>query len=220
MPKKRPLFDPAKLEALKRAHDAYNTNHVPYGSPEYNANLPRSRHLAELFHNAHIDIFEEPFESAWSQFWNGDYSSLDVLIQFLEEDPYFFRSGYMKEALLRRLSVLHLGGSRTVRLRKLCLWAVDSCARRDFRGYCTLASRIADKELVEAVARRLENPESPVRWRAQKMLHVISLNAAPDLRHIAEERLSGKPAHGSLRPWAGLPSGKDPAYTSTPPSTC
>lgn len=174
--RKSPLFDPAKLEALKNAHDAYNANHVPYWTEEYHRRLPRSMQLGEAFGRAHSEIFEKPFSSAWDAFWDDDYSKIDIVIQFLGENQVFFRSGYMKEAVLRKIKLDRLKPDQMRGLRSVIIGAIETCGRREFKRYCTMASRLADESLIESVKDRLISSDRNVQWRARRMLEVMEMN--------------------------------------------
>ena len=76
-------------------------------------------------------------EAAFPGFWDAE---LSAEIMFLEADPYFFRSGYRKEKILRRLKKAVLSDDEKERLRRVVLVQVASSSwRREFSEYARLA---------------------------------------------------------------------------------
>lgn len=71
----------------------------------------------------------------------------DVLIAYLERDPYAFRSGYTKEKILRRLKSAPLTALQKVRLRTMLLAQIQKPPRREIRDYCRLAIVLDEPEL-------------------------------------------------------------------------
>ena len=72
-----------------------------------------------------------------------DPEAIEIAIQFLEVDPYFFRSGYIKTDLLRRLKRASLTKSQQQRLRNVILARISGPDRRELRHYCRLAAALA-----------------------------------------------------------------------------
>lgn len=96
----------------------------------------------------------------------GDWSGLETLIGFLEADPFFFRSGYAKEKILKVVKRAPLDADQRARLREVCLAVVDGRDRREFRDYCRLAARLDGPELRTAIEARLAAGPEDVRRRA------------------------------------------------------
>jgi hypothetical protein len=63
--------------------------------------------------------FPGGYESAGIRILDGDQSAIESALQFLELRPYFFRSGYMRTALMRRLKRAPLTAPQATRLRQL-----------------------------------------------------------------------------------------------------
>jgi len=80
-----------------------------------------------------------------------DKELLEFVVCFFEVDPWFFRSGYLKQMLLTRLKRSELGAQNKRRLRAVLLDAVDRRGTREFKYYCRLAAAIADAGLVSAL---------------------------------------------------------------------
>ncbi|MFK7938735.1 MAG: hypothetical protein AB8B82_05105 [Roseovarius sp.] len=87
--------------------------------------------------------------------------------QYIDEDPYYFRSGYMLGALLQRVKRLELTQAEVVVLQHLVLRRIDTQALREFRRICRLIPRVHDpafqaqlitraKEAAPDIARRAE----------------------------------------------------------------
>ncbi len=92
------------------------------------------------------------------QLWEDDFLSrlrashreaIEDAILYLEVDPWYFRSGYLKERLIRRLKAAVLTEKDRERLRKV-IWKVASGKnRREWSNYCSLAVVVANAEMVE-----------------------------------------------------------------------
>jgi hypothetical protein len=77
----------------------------------------------------------------------GDAQSVESAVVFLEVDPLFHRSGYIKADLLRRLKRASLTAEQKNRLRKVIVARVQGPDSREFRHYARLAPMIADESL-------------------------------------------------------------------------
>jgi hypothetical protein len=95
---------------------------------------------------------------------------VNFAVEFLELDPLFFRSGYLKETLLDQLKVAPLTEADKTRLREVLIDAVLRRGRREFRRYCRLAVVLQNAELLEKVRELAQSSEHDVRSRARLML--------------------------------------------------
>jgi hypothetical protein len=91
---------------------------------------------------AYYPGFWEDFE----RLREGDASALETAIQFLEADPWFHRSGYAKEYLIRFVKRCELTDEQAARLRQVVMHAIETRDRREFRRYCRLAARVSSPE--------------------------------------------------------------------------
>jgi hypothetical protein len=91
-------------------------------------------------------------------------------VEFLELDPIFFRSGYLKEKFLDQLKVAPLTEADQTRLREVLIDAVLRRGRREFRRYCRLAVVLQNAELLERLQELAQSSEHDVRSRARLML--------------------------------------------------
>ena len=97
-------------------------------------------------------------------------SGIESAIVFLEEDPIFFRSGYLKANLLKILSRVELKNSQMARLRKVALAIVDKKDCREFRWYCRLACKVQSPELKNELQQRMNSEDNNIKRRARWML--------------------------------------------------
>jgi hypothetical protein len=67
------------------------------------------------------------------------------ILDFLEADPVFYGSGYMKEELLGALKKRSFQQHEAQRLRAIILNVVRKSDRREFRHYCRVATTVDDE---------------------------------------------------------------------------
>jgi hypothetical protein len=102
-----------------------------------------------------------------------DAEAIEGAIKFLEADPWFYRSGYIKEEFIRFLKRASLTDEQKVRLQKVLLVKVDSETRREFRAYCRLARVIETQEFCQELETRVHSSDEGVALRAQWMLAAL-----------------------------------------------
>jgi hypothetical protein len=122
---------------------------------------------------------------------------LEFVVCFLEVDPWFRDSGYLKEIFLTRLKRSDLDEETQERLRRVLLDAVARRGTREFKRYCRLAAVIADEELVSALEEAGESPKGAVASRARFMLGVVRQRQRE--RAATEVQDAGKPESSQLR---------------------
>jgi hypothetical protein len=172
----RPSF-PYELRA-REARDAHRAVHTTFAQLRRREDRNDPATVAWL---TAIARFREAVEAAYPPgFWDdvarlekGDVEALETAIQFLEADPYFDRSGYVKADLLRLIKRLPLTSEQAERLRAVVIDAVERRGGREFRAYCRLARRLDGPELREALSRQATSGDSDIRRRAGWMLHVL-----------------------------------------------
>ncbi len=72
----------------------------------------------EIFHSRYNELaFPGGFEGALDRIVTGDPDSMEAAICFLEVRPYFFRSGYMFESILRKTKRAPLSQEQVARLQ-------------------------------------------------------------------------------------------------------
>lgn len=107
----------------------------------------------EKFHR-----YKSPFERYWSENFKrsvklGNRNSIDELITFLELDPYFYTSGYLKTRLIRIIKNSPRTKRDDLRLRMIIWNRALGPNRREFTDYCRLAARITTPDFQEEVSR-------------------------------------------------------------------
>lgn len=90
-----------------------------------------SRACAE-FHARYGTLSYPGGDSRWQALMTLDSSEIETAITFLETDPFFFRSGYMKEAIWQRLKSAYLVPKQLRRLEAAGLQQLHRQIRRDF----------------------------------------------------------------------------------------
>lgn len=99
----------------------------------------------------------------------GERDAIEEAIQFLEVDPWFFpwffRSGYLKERLIRGLKVCRRTERDDLRLRNVIWNVATGPNRREFRNYCSLAIKVATEEFMERLAATTEAQDSAARGK-------------------------------------------------------
>lgn len=152
-------------EALRAAAalSARHREHVEEAGPVYWRALER-------FRAAIANAYPPGFWAALQRLRNGDPAGLETAVTFLEADPWFHRSGYAKESLIRYLTRLPLSPEHARRLREVVLAAVDGRDRREFRSYCRLARKVDDPAMRAELQQRLKHDDPRVRRHARWVL--------------------------------------------------
>ena len=77
----------------------------------------------------------------------GDADAKESAIKFLEFDPYYYRSGYIKSKLLVRLKQLKLNASEIKRLQKVvCNAILSPLPKSEFKYYARLLKNVSTPE--------------------------------------------------------------------------
>lgn len=131
-----------------------------------------------------VGVLSTPAEHALAQLRQGDPSPIPWVIAFLEADPWFFRSGYLKGNFLRLFRRYPLDAPKQQRLRSAILNTLDKGGRLEFGEARRLARRLDTPDFRKQVARFLDHPDPGTRERAQLILASCTLNDQPgrDLR--------------------------------------
>jgi hypothetical protein len=146
--------------------------------------------LATLAWQAALGRFHAALASAYpTAFWDdverlatGDAAGLESAIGFLEADPVFFRSGYVKADLIRHVKRQPLDEHQRRRLEAVILSVVDRRDGREFRHYCRLTRRIAGDSLRAGLNQRLGAADPGVRRRAGWVLDAMGEPGPPHRR--------------------------------------
>jgi hypothetical protein len=100
----------------------------------------------------------------------GEPAAIEEALAFLERDPYFFRSGYARERVARRLSHVELSAAQKARARAIVLSRVDGRRFCPHPGIGRLARAVADNPLRRELRARLHHRDPAVARRALRMV--------------------------------------------------
>lgn len=94
-----------------------------------------------------------------------------VILDFLEADPIFFRSGYMKQKLLREIKKRKLDRHEAERLQAIILAVVrKNDHRREFLYYCRAAANVDDASFRAQLKSLEQSSETHISQRANWVL--------------------------------------------------
>ena len=128
---------------------------------------------ARAYRSAVELMYPDEFWRQVDRLRQGDGTAIDSALAFLEADPWCFRSGYVKETLLRLLTRHSLSDDHAMRVARILLNGVDVGDRREFWFQCRLARHVASPALRRALFERLHGSDRGVARRALWMLTTI-----------------------------------------------
>ncbi len=128
---------------------------------------------AALWYRATDEAYPPDFWENFERLKEGDLSGLETAVTFLEIDPWFFRSGYVKADLLRFIFRIEIPSLYSIRLQKIVLNAINLRDRREFRHYCGLAKIIDTSTFRSELKKLLESDDPGKRRRAQWVIDFI-----------------------------------------------
>lgn len=96
----------------------------------------------------------------------GDAQAVEMAVRYLEADPWYFRSGYIKEQLLKELKGTALREDQRHRLRAVILERINKGCGREFRRYCRLARTLTTTEFAQRVRKAMRSADVNISRRA------------------------------------------------------
>jgi hypothetical protein len=94
-----------------------------------------------------------------------DAGTIEMVVRFLEADPWFFRSGYLKADMIKHLRQAPLNEGQRKRLQQVIMARIQrEDTPREFRWYCRLAPFVSDPTFEHQVA-GLAEPSGSVQSR-------------------------------------------------------
>ena len=158
------LINAEKLREMHtKIHEAFN---IKAHGPEHEA-------AAKAFHEAYDSLaFPGGLSQALEKLKNHDPSIIDEIIFFLKENPDYFRSGYHKEEMLRRLKSFVFNKSQESLLASLIIRSIDEGPGRLFSAYARLSRKIDYNLLSVEIKKRLKSNKPEIQRRA---LHIHDL---------------------------------------------
>lgn len=81
----------------------------------------------------------------------GNRKAIDDALLFLEVDPWYFRSGYLKEMLIDSLKRAPLTKDDKARIRNIIISVAGGRNRREFRRFCKLAVKVTSDKFEQMI---------------------------------------------------------------------
>lgn len=144
-------------------------------SPKWAKTREAWEEAAREFHAAVAAAYPADFAETLDLARAGDAQALDRLLDFLEADPMFFRSGYVKAQVARIAKTAILTPRQLQRVERIVLNLVDRRASQEFRHYCRLAFRVDSAALRAALREKSEVVDLKVARRAAWMLAYLEM---------------------------------------------
>ena len=159
---------------------------------------PAYRALSAEIEAARAALHSAEFEDGIERLRLGESGEpADWVIAYLEADPWYFRSGYLKASLSRWLRQVTLSEGQRDRLRAAILDNLPKGPRLDFTETRKLARRLDTPAFRAALERLAAHPDPGTADRARRLLAACALNDIPgrDLRqHLVPHASSPSPA--------------------------
>ncbi len=128
--------------------------------------------------NTYITEFSPILIKIYNEKYLLNQDIIEFTISYLEVDPMYFRSGYIKEEMLRKIKRTTLNEKQKYRLRNLLYNAVEVRASREYKRYCRLAPIVTDEKFNNWLLNIIQNEEGSKKSRANLMLQQINSHAS------------------------------------------
>jgi hypothetical protein len=171
------------------------------------AHEPDERYYGQLGVDAWTDELRQRMDA-------GDDGAVDDALEFLERDPYFFRSGYARERVARMLAKVPLSSGQRRRAREVVVSTIDGHRHCPLPGLGKLAGAVADNELRRQVRARLHSADPAV---ARRALSVVVSVRRPGLSpaHLDAARAITL-VHAGRGTWLSPTAARHATYLWTP----
>jgi hypothetical protein len=103
----------------------------------------------------------------------GEPDAVDAALDFLQDDPWYFRSGYAKQRVLRRMAGQTFTGEQRARACAVVIQYVAGGAHGTMRQLQRVARRVADNRLRRELRAHLYSDDEHVAWRALVVLSAV-----------------------------------------------
>jgi len=140
--------------------------------------------LQEEARVARDDLHSPEFEAALEGLKGGDANRAEYAIAYLEADPWYFRSGYLKGRIARWLRQVELSDAERERLRAVLLAALQKGSRYEQVEYRRLARRLDTPAFRSELNELARSKDDGIARRTALVLRFCELNDTPgrDLR--------------------------------------
>lgn len=152
---------PPTVEAIRQAADR----------------LGEATHSPEVMSLVFGRMITYELSNAMDRLRAADPTAVEPTLVFLEADPWAFRTGYLKQRVMRWMRRCPIDAGQAARLRVVLLHLVDVGGRREFREACRLAHCVADPSFMEALRARVDGGRPGISDRARWMLAAIRPSA-------------------------------------------
>lgn len=151
---------------MRELHDTIHTT--------YRSRSRQWSQTCEEFHSSYDSLaYPGGLEKGLAALRSGDAAAIELAIEFLEVDPMFFRSGYIKAKIVQRLKALGLTPTQVGRLNQVILHLVETRDCREFRRYCH-ARKTTGPDLENELRQLLAGGDADVTRRAKWVLDAIA----------------------------------------------
>lgn len=157
-----------EMEVMNRLQDDVHTTFL-------NRNKDRDSwsKACEKFHS-YISPIDQEIDKIYETSELKDPETLEFVITFLELDPMFFRSGYIKEDMIQKLKRQELTQEQLNRVTLILIDAARNRGQREFKSYCRLAKVVSSDLLVKSLKSIIELQNGACKSRSKLMLGYIS----------------------------------------------
>jgi hypothetical protein len=100
--------------------------------------------------------------------------TVEMAVRFLEEDPWFHRSGYIKEVIVRRLKHAPLTEPQRYRLASVLLRSIVKGTGRVARHLARLAPMVTSPTFANEIAVNAESDKAEIRRRVKHILQILN----------------------------------------------
>jgi hypothetical protein len=106
----------------------------------------------------------------------GHAGSVEAAIAFLAADPDFFRSGYIKQSIARKLKTIPLSNHFRSALQDVLIELIQKPARREYIEYARLARTIVDDHFMQKLQNIAQdiNQSAIARANAEHFLTIMA----------------------------------------------
>ncbi len=146
---------------------------VKQSSLQRAANSHEWKKATQDFHDSYDQLaFPGGLDHALDALKKNDPATIDHAILYLEADPYFYRSGYIKQKIIRLLKQSTLSPHHILQLQAVLIANIQRGGRS--REYCRLAKKIQTPVFIERLQEimRTAKHEQIIEW-VKVMLAVI-----------------------------------------------
>jgi hypothetical protein len=159
------MINAEKLQALHdRIRKTFRAH--PHG-PEHTAAC------REFHENYNPLAFPGGLDKALRRLKEHDSTVIDEIISFLREDPQYFRSGYHKETMLRRLKGFALTTTQRKSLASLIIRSVENGPRRVYLAYARLSAKLNVSSMETSIIQLGKSNNAEVKRRSQHILEIL-----------------------------------------------